>query len=158
MLVALGKIAAVQTQGTQNTADAVEHLLDYCTSHLDAVIRYHPSNMILSVHSDVSYLSEPKAQSRAGRYFYLGNQQPQHMNGPILVLSQTLRNVMALAAEAELGALFKNTKEAVLLHTKLNKLGHQQSATPIQVDNSTTHGIVNSNIHQRKSNTIDMQF
>eukprot|EP00957_Ditylum_brightwellii_P075610 5746634-Ditylum_brightwellii.AAC.1 len=66
MLVALGTIVAVQNQGTQNTADAVEHLLDYCTSHPDVVIRYCPSDMILRVHSNASYLSEPKARSRAG--------------------------------------------------------------------------------------------
>eukprot|EP00957_Ditylum_brightwellii_P186361 14189645-Ditylum_brightwellii.AAC.1 len=149
-------MAAVQTQGTQNTADAIEHLLDYCASHLDAVIRYRPSDMILRVHSDAFYLSEPKVRSRAGSYFYLGNIQPHHMNGPILVLSQVLRNIMASAAEAELGALFKNTKEAESLHAMLTELGHQQPATPIQVDNSTAHRFVNSNIHQRKSKAIDM--
>ena len=55
LIVALRTIAAVQNQGTKNTAEALKHLLDYCTSHLDAIIRYHPSNMILRVHSDVSY-------------------------------------------------------------------------------------------------------
>eukprot|EP00957_Ditylum_brightwellii_P172104 13103141-Ditylum_brightwellii.AAC.1 len=66
MLVVLGTIAAVQNQGSQNTADAIEHLLDYCTSHLDVVIRYHPNDMILRVHIDASYFSNPKAQNRAG--------------------------------------------------------------------------------------------
>ena len=108
MLVALGTIAAVQNQGTKNTADAIEHLLDYCASHPDEVIRYHPSDMILQVHSNASYISETKTQSRAGGYVYLGNIQPQQMNGPLVVLSQIMRNVMASAAEAELGALFKN--------------------------------------------------
>eukprot|EP00957_Ditylum_brightwellii_P089696 6831256-Ditylum_brightwellii.AAC.1 len=65
---------------------------------------------------------------------------------------------MASAAEAELGALFENAKEAVLLRTPLTELGHQQPATTIQVDNSTTHRIVNSNIRQHKSKAIDMQF
>eukprot|EP00957_Ditylum_brightwellii_P079493 6044656-Ditylum_brightwellii.AAC.1 len=84
MLVALGTIAAVQNQGTKDTADAIEHLLHYCASHPDAVISYHPSDIILRVHSDASYLSKPKARSRAGGYFYLGNIQPHHMNGPLL--------------------------------------------------------------------------
>eukprot|EP00957_Ditylum_brightwellii_P192378 14645562-Ditylum_brightwellii.AAC.1 len=146
MLVVLGTIAAVQNQGKQNTADAIEHLLDYCASHPDDVIQYCPSDMVLRVHSNASYLSEPKACSRAGGYFYLGNHHPQHMNGPVLVLSQILHNVMTSAAEAGLGALFENAKEAVALQTTLNKLGHCQPATPIQVDNSTAYGIVNSNI------------
>jgi hypothetical protein len=104
--------------------------------------------MILRVHIDASYLSEPKARSRAGGYFYLGNMQPHQMNGPLLVLLQIMRNVMASAAEAELGALLENAKEAVALRTTLRELGHQQPATPIQVDNSVAHGIVNSNIRQ----------
>eukprot|EP00957_Ditylum_brightwellii_P136661 10421995-Ditylum_brightwellii.AAC.1 len=69
-----------------------------------------------------------------------------------------MHNVMASAAEAELGALFENAKEAVALRTMLRDLGHQQPATPIQVDNSVAHGIVNSNIRQQKSKAIDMCF
>eukprot|EP00957_Ditylum_brightwellii_P200160 15259109-Ditylum_brightwellii.AAC.1 len=65
---------------------------------------------------------------------------------------------MASAAEVELGALFENAKEAVALRTTLQELGHQQPVTPIQVDNSTAHRIVNSNIWQQKSKAIDMQF
>eukprot|EP00957_Ditylum_brightwellii_P003199 243834-Ditylum_brightwellii.AAC.1 len=88
--------------------------------------------MILRVHSNASYLSGPKAHSRAGGYFYLSNIQPHHMNRPVLVLSQILHNVMASAAEAKLGALFENAKEVVALHTTLQELGHQQPVTPIQ--------------------------
>eukprot|EP00957_Ditylum_brightwellii_P011339 857392-Ditylum_brightwellii.AAC.1 len=82
--------------------------------------------------------------------------QPHHMNGPLLVLLQIMRNVLASAAEAEIGALFKNAKEAVALRTTLRELGHQQPATPIQVDSFVAHGIVNSNIRQQKSKAIDM--
>eukprot|EP00957_Ditylum_brightwellii_P193746 14753700-Ditylum_brightwellii.AAC.1 len=63
---------------------------------------------------------------------------------------------MASAAEAELGALFENAKEAVALRMTLRDLGHHQPATPIQVDNSVAHGVVNSNIRQQKSKAIDM--
>eukprot|EP00957_Ditylum_brightwellii_P196121 14943386-Ditylum_brightwellii.AAC.1 len=87
--------------------------------------------MILWVHSDASYLSKPKARSRAGGYFYLSNIQPHHMNRPVLVLSQILHNVMASAVEVELGVLFENAKEVVALRTTLRELGHQQPATPI---------------------------
>eukprot|EP00957_Ditylum_brightwellii_P071872 5462733-Ditylum_brightwellii.AAC.1 len=69
-----------------------------------------------------------------------------------------MRNVMASAAEAECGALFENAKEAVALRTTLQELGHQQPVTPIQVDNSVAHGIVNSNIWQQTSKAIDMHF
>eukprot|EP00957_Ditylum_brightwellii_P069042 5241030-Ditylum_brightwellii.AAC.1 len=52
---------------------------------------------------------------------------------------------MASASEAELGGLFEKAKEAVSLCTLLTELGHQQPATPIQVDNSTTEGIIELN-------------
>eukprot|EP00957_Ditylum_brightwellii_P197998 15084912-Ditylum_brightwellii.AAC.1 len=41
--------------------------------------------------------------------------------------------------------LFENAKEAVPLRTMLNKLGYQQPAAPIQVDNPTTHRIIELN-------------
>eukprot|EP00957_Ditylum_brightwellii_P026602 2011857-Ditylum_brightwellii.AAC.1 len=63
------------------------------------------------------------------------------MNGSILVLSQILKNVMTSAAEAELGTLFENANEAMLLWATLTESGHQQPATPIQMDNSTAHRI-----------------
>ena len=65
---------------------------------------------------------------------------------------------MASAAEAELGALFENAKEAVAICHALTEMGHPQPPTPMQVDNTVAHGIVNSNIRQRKSKAIDMHF
>eukprot|EP00957_Ditylum_brightwellii_P054336 4116842-Ditylum_brightwellii.AAC.1 len=66
MLIAIGTIAAAQSKGTEATAKAVEHLLDYCVSHPNATIRYTLSNMVLKVHSNASYLLVPEARSRAG--------------------------------------------------------------------------------------------
>ena len=40
--------------------------------------------MILRVHNDTSYLSEPKARSRAGGYFFMGNKDNDTPNGAIL--------------------------------------------------------------------------
>ena len=49
----------------------MEELLDYAATHSDAKIRYRESEMILQIHTDASYLSEPKARSRAaGHYFW----------------------------------------------------------------------------------------
>ena len=68
MLVALGSLAAAQSKRTETTAQKVTQLLDYCTTHPDAIIRYHQSDMILTVNSGASYLSEPKECSRVGGY------------------------------------------------------------------------------------------
>ena len=63
------------------------HLLDYMATHPDAKIRYKASDMVLNVHSDASYLSAPKARSRAGGYFFLGQKprdnEPIWLNGAI---------------------------------------------------------------------------
>ena len=59
--VALSSLAAEQSQGTKKTAKAITKLLNYCATHPNAAIQYQPSDMILRVHSDTSYLTEPRA-------------------------------------------------------------------------------------------------
>ena len=71
MLVALGDLASEQTQGTQETLDAITQLLNYAATHPNATIRYRKSDMVLHIHIDGSYLSYPKARIRAGRHFFL---------------------------------------------------------------------------------------
>jgi len=80
-------------------------LLDYLATQEEAVLSYHASDMILAVHSDASYLSEPKARSRAGGHFFLSSDTtiPPN-NGAILNIA--LKNVMSSATEAELAGLF----------------------------------------------------
>jgi hypothetical protein len=116
--------------------------------------------MILHVHSDASYLTEPEARSRAGGHFFLSNdpQSEPILNAPILSLVKVIRAVMSSAAEAELGATFYNCKEAVPLRTALIELGHQQPATPVQVDNATAVGIANRTVKQIRSRAMDMRF
>jgi hypothetical protein len=88
-------------------------------THPDAIIWYRASDMILNVHSDTSYLSAPKAPSRAGGYFFLGsiphNKDPIKLNGAIHITCTILKLVAASATEAELGSLFLNVQEAKVL-------------------------------------------
>jgi hypothetical protein len=51
-----------------------------------------------------------------------------------------IKAVMSSSAEAEMGALFLNAKEAVYLPQILTKMGHQQPQTPIQTDNTMAEG------------------
>ena len=140
----------------------VHQLLDYMASHPDAVIRFRRSDMILNVHSDASYLSAARARSRAGGYFFLGslpvNSLPIKLNGNIHITCAILKLVAASAAEAELGALFLNGKEAKVLRLTLDELGHPQPPTPIHVDNTTAVGIVNSTIKRQRSRAMEMRY
>ncbi len=91
-------------------------------------ISYRASDIILNVHSDASYLSAPKAHSRAGRYFFFGsipqNTEPIFINGAIHITCTVLKLVAALASEAELGALILNTQEAKVIRLVLKELQH----------------------------------
>ncbi len=71
MLTALSSIASAQAKPTEATMANVKHFLDYAATHQNAVLRYHASNMVLVIHSDASYLSKPKACSRAGSHFFI---------------------------------------------------------------------------------------
>ena len=70
--------------------------------------------------------------------------EPIQLNGNITITCAILKIVSASAAEAELGVLFVNTKEARVIRLLLSKLGYPQSSTPIHIDNTTAIGIVNS--------------
>ena len=65
---------------------------------------------------------------------------------------------MASAAEANLGSLLLNFQEAVPIRITLEEIGHSQSSTPVQVDNSTALGIATGTIKQRMSRSVDMRF
>jgi hypothetical protein len=135
-------------------------LLNYCATHPDAKIRYHASDMVLHISSDVSYLSEAEARSRTGGHFYLGQQdgQTQFIISPLFCLSNIMKHVMSSAAEAEVGSIFINSEEAAPLRVMLEEMGYPQPATPIQTDSSTAYGILNNKFNQKRSKAMDMIF
>ncbi len=55
-------------------------------------------------------------------------------NGAILTISQIIKAIMSSAAEAKIGALYINCKEAIPARHTLNFLGHKQPSTPMQTD------------------------
>ena len=95
-------------------------------------------------------MSTGKGRSCAEGYFFLGsmprNGDPIQLNGNIASTCAILNLVTASAAEAKLGALFINTKQAQVTRLILDELGHPQPPTPIHIDNTMVVGIVNSSI------------
>ncbi len=159
ILTTLNAIAMQQAAPTQDTLEEIQQVLDYCASQEEAILTYNKSSMILVVHSDASYLNERKSQSRAGGHFYLSNDVPYPPNNDaILNIAKVIDVVVSSAAEAELGALFMNAKEAVYLQRILAKMGHPQPKTPIQTDNSTPEGVINSKIQPKRTKLMDMRF
>ena len=92
--------------GTEATLGATMHLLSYAAAHPGTEAICRESGMTLAAGSDAAYLVASKARSRAGGYHYLTNKAGTLFNGPIFVLAKVIKNVMASASEAELGALY----------------------------------------------------
>ncbi len=109
MPAALGSIATQQANPTENTMKKVRQFLDYASTHPDAIVTYHASDMVLAGRSNTSYLSKSKACSRAGGHFFMSNNTTKPPNnGAILTIAQIIKAVMSLASEAEVGALYIN--------------------------------------------------
>ena len=123
--------------------------------------------MILHIHSDTSFLSEPGAKSRAGVYYYLSTlaadtnkapiKQPP-LNGPVHVKCTTTRNVLASAMEAEPGAIFVNYQRGAATCMALIDMSRTQPPTPAVTDSAKRDVFVNDNIRQRLSIAIDIIF
>ena len=79
-------------------------------------------------------------------------------NDSIHNVAQIIKAVMSTAAEAELGALFINAREAVHMRNILEEMGHPQPPTPIQTDNSTVNEVVKNKVQSKRTKSMDMRF
>eukprot|EP00804_Cyclotella_cryptica_P009376 CCRYP_018078-RH/>CCRYP_018078-RH protein AED:0.35 eAED:0.35 QI:0/0/0/1/0/0/2/0/435 len=159
LLCPISVIASQSSKPTVETLKQTKQLLDYIATQDEAVLTYNASDMVLAIHSDASYLSEPAARSRAGGHFFLSsNAEIPHNNGAVLNIAHIIKHVVASATEAELAALYIMAREAVFIRIILEELGHTQPATPLQTDNSTAEGVVNGKIQPKRTKAMDMRF
>ena len=80
------------------------------------------------------------------------------LNRHIHTVSKIMRDVMASAAEAEIGATFINRQRYIPIRSTLEELSHPQPPTPIRVDNSTSASFANYTIKQKRPKDIDIRF
>jgi hypothetical protein len=159
MLTPLSTLASEQASLMELTMEKCLQFLDYAATQDNVILTYKASNMILAIHSNASYLSEPKAQSRAGSHMFMaGNNKIPINNGAVLNISQAIKSVMSSAAKAEFDALFVNAKITVSMCTTLKELGNPQMQTLIQTDNSTAHALLTNKILPKALKAMDMQF
>ena len=98
----------------------VRQLLDYAATHPDANITYRASAMVLTGHSDASYLSEAKSRSRSGGHFFMTDDTAEPPNNrAVTTISRIIKAVMSSASEEELCVLFINFRGAVPERTTL---------------------------------------
>ena len=128
LLVALSSIGSAQATPTATTMELIKIILNYAATNLDAILFYKKSDKVLAVHSDASYLSEPKARSRVGGHFFMSSdtEDPPN-NGAVLNISKIILSVMFSVADAELAALYVNVREAILMKHLLEAMGHKHN-------------------------------
>jgi hypothetical protein len=92
--------------------------------------------------------------------FFMGNKSPEQetLDGSILDIAAINKNVVASAAESEVGACFHNAQSGAPLRVILTELGHTQPRMLLRTDNSTAYGIVNETIKQKRSTAMDMRY
>ncbi len=157
MLTTLSSLVSKQAAPTERAMQKCLQFLDYTASQEDAIVTYQASNMRLAIHSDALYLSEPKACSRAGGHMFMaGTEDIPINNGAVLNILQIIRAVKSSAAEAKLGALFINSKTAVSMQRTLKEMGHPQTCTLIQTNNSTAHTLLTNKIMPKALKAMDM--
>jgi hypothetical protein len=79
-------------------------------------------------------------------------------DGAILIISIVLKHVMSSTAEVEIGEVLLNAKEGTVLRTTIEELGHPQTPTPLQTDNTTSTGNSNGTVKQKRTRAMDMRF
>ena len=133
--------------------------MDYIATQEDAIITYSNSDTKLAFHSDASYLSEPKARSRAGGHLFLSNEVPiPQNNGAILNIAQIINHVMTSATKAKLAALYIMAREAVYIRIILEEMGHKRKPTPLQTYNAMADAVCNGKIQPKRTKAMDMRF
>ena len=114
MVATLSSIAACQFQETKDALADCHQLFHYSATHPNATIRCLASDIILAVHSDVTYISDSK--SRAPGHSHLTKVHDENFNnGVTLTLSTVIKHAVALTSEAELDALLYNCKHEIPL-------------------------------------------
>jgi hypothetical protein len=78
-------------------------------------------------------------------------QKPIKFNGAFFTLCIILQFVVASTAEAKLGALFLNCKQATIFRLTLKDMGHPQPPKLVHCDNSTAVGIANNSVKKQHS-------
>ena len=135
MLPVLNTIGTKQANPTKKAMKKCLRLLDYAAAYPNGCICYHTSAMILNVDSDVAYLVMPNTRSRIAGYYCLSDNQTDstsnNLNGPILIECKTIRNIVASAAEVEIGGLFHNAQISIPIRVLLTALGNPQP--PIKI-------------------------
>eukprot|EP00957_Ditylum_brightwellii_P089295 6799185-Ditylum_brightwellii.AAC.1 len=123
--------------------------------------------MVLHIHSDAVYLAKNEARSHTRGHFFLSSTSsdpskpptaPVLPNRPIHMVYEILHSVMVSVTEVETGVFFTNACKGEELHLALEEMGHPQPPMLVMTDNSTTRGILNKTVKQKRNWVINIRF
>jgi hypothetical protein len=159
LLCPISAIASQSSKPTEDTMQQMLQVLDYQATQEDAVLSYHASNLVLAVHSNTSYLSKPKACSRAGGHFFLSSNTTVPSNNEVtLNTSHIIKYFMSSATKAELTDLYIMANKAIYIKIILEELGHVQPSTPLQTDNAMVVRVINCKVQPKQTKAMYMRF
>ena len=95
-------------------------------------------------------------RSVAGGIAYLGNSDPTEINGPILVYSSVIQNVMASIGEAEYAAAFHTGQMASGLRKTLADLGYPQRIFLLTTKSLTALPAIPSSLNVQRALTCNI--
>ena len=120
LLKTLSTLSTEQIKDIEYTKTKINQLFDYCVTHPNTKIQFYTSDIILHIHSDKLYLSEPNSCSAATEYFCLAYKPDTKKNilnnGAIHTLVKIIKYIILSATECELGILFINIKNSLSLN------------------------------------------
>ena len=139
LLTAVAILSTHQSNPTTKTEAAMDAIQGYLKKWGKQTVRFHASEMILTVMSDASLGSEKENKknhrSRAACIMYLGTKDPHIINGPIFIHTGILPGVPTSAAESEIAGNFETGKHTKYARNLLDDLGYAQPTTIIFTDN-----------------------
>ena len=145
------------------TKKKVSQLLDYLVTKPNAKVRLYVSIMVLSIHSDASYLSEPWSYSHISSNFFLGNTpikgQPSAFNRAINVL-WNFKICRGLSSGSWTSSPIFGLQGRKNSSHILEELNHKHKQPPILVhcDYITATCIANDTFKKQWSCSMEMQF
>ena len=124
---ALNFTATKIQHGTQAVVEAIRQLLNYVAKHLNTIMHYAASDMILYIYSNTSFLFKQNSKSHVGSHYYLtSTNTTAPSNGDVHTLSAIIKYVVSSVAKAKLAAFFYDCKNAIPLCITLEEIGHRQ--------------------------------
>ena len=127
--------------------------------------------MTLYVYIEAFYISCNKIWFHTGGYLFFSSQLNKHTrtpifdftfpppdNGAVYVIYSIIKNIFSYTIEAEINALFYNTKHAKTMHNIIRNLGYPLPPMSIQADNKYDMGIDNYYVKQRRSTYVNVLY